>query len=39
MTLSAAQTDAKGEITHELFRRVMASFVTGVTVVTTEVRG
>lgn len=39
MTLSAAQSDAKGEITHELFRRVMASFVTGVTVVTTKVRG
>jgi flavin reductase len=39
MTISAAQPDAKGEITHELFRRVMASFVTGVTVVTTQVRG
>jgi len=39
MTISAAQSDAKGEITHELFRRVMASFVTGVTVVTTQVRG
>jgi flavin reductase len=39
MTISAAHSDAKGEITHELFRRVMASFVTGVTVVTTQVRG
>jgi flavin reductase len=39
MTISAAHSDTKGEITHELFRRVMASFVTGVTVVTTQVRG
>jgi len=29
----------KGAISHELFRRVMASFVTGVTVVTTQSRG
>ena len=28
-----------GAVTNELFRRVMASFVTGVTVVTTQVRG
>ena len=28
-----------GAVTQELFRRVMASFVTGVTVVTTQVRG
>jgi flavin reductase len=34
---SAANLDAP--VTHELFRRVMASFVTGVTVVTTQVRG
>jgi len=29
----------KGAVSHELFRRVMASFVTGVTVVTTQSRG
>jgi hypothetical protein len=28
-----------GAVTHEMFRRVMASFVTGVTVITTQVRG
>lgn len=36
MTTSLAHSD---EVTHELFRRVMASFVTGVTVITTQVRG
>ena len=36
---SAAPSDAEGEITHELFRRVMASFATGVTVITTQTRG
>jgi flavin reductase len=39
MTISAAHSDAHGEVTHELFRRVMASFATGVTVITTQVRG
>jgi flavin reductase len=39
MTVSAAQSGAQGEVTHELFRRVMASFATGVTVITTQVRG
>src|SRR2546430_1716549 len=28
-----------GGVSHEVFRRVMASFVTGVTVITTQVRG
>jgi flavin reductase len=36
MTILPAHADA---VTHELFRRVMASFVTGVTVITTQVRG
>jgi len=35
-TLHEQRSDA---VTHTLFRRVMASFVTGVTVVTTQVRG
>jgi flavin reductase (DIM6/NTAB) family NADH-FMN oxidoreductase RutF len=41
MEISAAHPDRGGEraVTHELFRQVMASFVTGVTVVTTQVRG
>jgi flavin reductase (DIM6/NTAB) family NADH-FMN oxidoreductase RutF len=39
MTISAAHSDVHGEITHELFRQVMASFATGVTVITTQVRG
>jgi flavin reductase len=39
MTISAAQSATQGEVTHELFRQVMASFVTGVTVITTQVRG
>jgi len=37
--MSAAHQETLGEVTHERFRRVMASFVTGVTVVTTQVRG
>ena len=39
MAMSAAHQETLGEVTHERFRRVMASFVTGVTVVTTQVRG
>ena len=41
MEISAAHPDRGGEraVTYELFRQVMASFVTGVTVVTTQVRG
>ena len=39
MTISAACSATQGEVTHELFRRVMASFATGVTVITTQVRG
>ena len=39
ITVSAPDAGVGGAVTHELFRRVMASFVTGVTVVTTEVRG
>jgi flavin reductase len=38
MMISAAQPDAL-EVSHELFRRVMASFATGVTVITTQARG
>jgi len=39
MSISVSHSAADGAVTHELFRRVMASFVTGVTVVTTELRG
>jgi flavin reductase (DIM6/NTAB) family NADH-FMN oxidoreductase RutF len=39
MAISAANSDSDGAVTHELFRRVMASFATGVTVITTQVRG
>jgi flavin reductase len=39
MTISESRFIEDGPVTHDLFRRVMASFVTGVTVVTTEVRG
>jgi flavin reductase len=43
MAVSAAPHGANdphsGTVSHELFRRVMGSFVTGVTVVTTQVRG
>jgi flavin reductase len=39
MTIPAADTSAGGAVTHELFRRVMASFPTGVTVITTQSRG
>ncbi len=31
--------DRRDGVSHDLFRRVMASFVTGVTVITTQVRG
>ena len=39
MAIPAADSEADGAVTEALFRRVMASFVTGVTVVTTHVRG
>ena len=39
MTTLAAPDAADGAVTETLFRRVMASFVTGVTVITTQVRG
>jgi flavin reductase len=39
MTSSESHFGADGAVTHAMFRRVMASFVTGVTVVTTQVRG
>jgi len=39
MAVSETHSSVDGAVTHELFRRVMASFVTGVTVVTTQVRG
>jgi flavin reductase len=39
MTISAPQPTADDTATHDLFRRVMASFVTGVTVITTQTRG
>jgi len=39
MTILAAPDAADGAVTEALFRRVMASFVTGVTVITTQVRG
>jgi flavin reductase (DIM6/NTAB) family NADH-FMN oxidoreductase RutF len=39
MAVSASHSAADAAVSHELFRRVMASFVTGVTVVTTQVRG
>jgi flavin reductase len=39
MSISLPESGTDGAVTEELFRRVMASFVTGVTVVTTQVRG
>src|SRR5580698_4972787 len=39
MSVSESHSPAESGVNHELFRRVMASFVTGVTVVTTQVRG
>src|SRR5580658_122890 len=39
MSISESHSPAESGVNHELFRRVMASFVTGVTVVTTQVRG
>jgi len=39
MAVSETHFTVDGAVTHDLFRRVMASFVTGVTVVTTQVRG
>lgn len=39
MSISEFPSTVDGEVTQQLFRRVMASFVTGVTVVTTELRG
>ena len=38
-TLAASHAAAGGAVTETVFRRVMASFVTGVTVITTQVRG
>ena len=38
-TLAASHSAAEGAANEALFRRVMASFVTGVTVITTQVRG
>jgi flavin reductase len=38
-TLAASHVAADGAVTETLFRRVMASFVTGVAVITTQVRG
>ena len=38
-TLAASHAAADGAVTETVFRRVMASFVTGVTVITTQVRG
>jgi flavin reductase (DIM6/NTAB) family NADH-FMN oxidoreductase RutF len=39
MTISPPQSDTASAVPHDLFRRVMASFVTGVTIVTTQTRG
>src|ERR1700721_1573988 len=39
MSISESHSPAESGVNDELFRRVMASFVTGVTVVTTQVRG
>ena len=39
MSVSETPAAVDETVTHALFRRVMASFVTGVTVVTTQVRG
>ena len=39
MAISASHPGTHERVTHELFRRVMASFATGVTVITTQVRG
>lgn len=39
MTAAAFHSGVDGAVTEDLFRRVMASFVTGVTVITTQVRG
>lgn len=39
MAMSTADPSLDGAVTHELFRRVMASFATGVTVITTKARG
>src|SRR6202041_2225400 len=38
-TLAASHAAAEGAVTETVFRRVMASFVTGVTVIPTQVRG
>lgn len=39
MAISAPYPGVHGAVTEDLFRRVMASFVTGVTVITTQVHG
>src|SRR6202167_5156703 len=39
MSISESHSPAESGVNQEIFRRVMASFVTGVTVITTQVRG
>jgi flavin reductase (DIM6/NTAB) family NADH-FMN oxidoreductase RutF len=39
MAVSEPHSTFDGAVTHDLFRQVMASFVTGVTVITTQARG
>jgi flavin reductase len=39
MNISESRSEADDGVTEALFRKVMASFVTGVTVITTQVRG
>jgi len=39
MSITESHSGVGGAVTEALFRRVMASFVTGVTVITTKVRG
>jgi flavin reductase len=39
MIAAATHSDPDGAVTEGMFRRVMASFVTGVTVITTQARG
>ena len=39
MAISVPHPGASGAVTEEVFRRGMASFVTGVTIITTKVRG
>jgi flavin reductase len=39
MSIPAAHSEADDAVSEALFRKVMASFVTGVTIITTQVRG